>query len=91
MYTHFYIHPIFYNDTHASVRWTYTFHDVGMEFVIDKCFFISDDGEVICHDSSKRASNAQELRRLVFDHYTAYVESLRHLDRIMEENESMEP
>jgi hypothetical protein len=90
-YTHFHIHPIFCNDTFSSVRWTYTFHDMGMEFVIDKSFFISDDGDVLGDDASRRANDAQDLRRLVFDHYNSYVQSLRHLDHIMEETEAMEP
>ena len=90
-YTHLYIHPIFCNDTFSSVRWTYTFYDMGMEFIIDKSFFISDDGDVLGDDASRRANDAQDLRRLVFDHYNSYVQSLRHLDHIMEETEAMEP
>ena len=84
-YTHLYIHPIFFNETHSSVRWTYTFLDMGMEFVIDKSFFISNDGIV---SGMMCAINPTDLKRLVFDHYSSYVENLRHLDHLM--SESME-
>ena len=91
MYTHLHIHPIFLNDTHASVRWTYTFLDMGMQFTIDKSFFISNDGQVVGDNISQTARDHVHLRRIVFDHYRSYVADLRHLDSIMEDNEPMEP
>ena len=90
-YSHFYIHPVFSNEDHLSVRWTYTFLDMGLQFTIDKSFFISDDGEVRGENESRRAVDESELRRLVFDHYRSYVSELGHLDKIMEEIEPMEP
>jgi hypothetical protein len=90
LYTHFHIHPIFLNETHASVRWTYTFLDMGMEFKIDKSFFISNEGQVIGDNTSQTARDHIHLRRIVFDHYKSYVANLRHLDCIMEDIEPME-
>ena len=80
-YTHLFIHPILFAENHISVRWTYTFLDMGMEFVIDKSFLVSNDGAV----ENKVADNPAELRRLVFDHYSSYVENMNHLDHLMSE------
>jgi hypothetical protein len=91
LYTHLYIHPIYLNETHASVRWTYTFLDMGMQFTIDKSFFISNDGQVVADNMSQTARDHMHLRRIVFDHYRSYVANMRHLDCIMEDNEPMEP
>ena len=85
LYTHFHIHPIYLSNTHASVRWTYTFLDMGMEFTIDKSFFVSDEGQVIGDNTSQKAHDHSHLRRLVFDHYRSYVDNLRHLDIVMGE------
>jgi hypothetical protein len=89
-YTHFHIHPIIFNETHASVRWTYTFLDMGMEFVIDKCFYVSNEGMVVDSNASVPATDPAHLCRLVFDHYHSYVADLRHLDCVMDELEPME-
>ena len=85
-YSHLFLHPIFSSETHTSVRWTYTFNDMGMQFVIDKAFFISNDGVV----SGVKAANVDELARLVFDHYHAYVADLRHLHAVVGDGELME-
>jgi len=89
-YTHLYIHPIIFNETHSSVRWTYTFLDMGMEFVIDKCFYVSNEGMVVGSNASVAATDPAHLCRLVFDHYHSYVADLRHLDSVMDEVEPME-
>ena len=74
----------------VQVHWTYTFFDMGMQFVIDKHFSVSKDGLVVGEGVCKVAADEAEMRRLVFDHYAAYVANLRHLDSVMEDRESMD-